>query len=34
VTGLAWASAGWSGCVAVIVFVQVIIAIIVAAAWD
>jgi len=34
VTGLAWTSAGWSGCVAVIVFVQVIIAIIVAAAWD
>src|SRR5262249_37227772 len=34
VTGLAWARAGWSGCVAVIVFVQVIIAVIVAAAWD
>ncbi|HTE77124.1 MAG TPA: MFS transporter [Xanthobacteraceae bacterium] len=34
VTGLAWASAGWSGCVAVIVVVQAIIALIVAAAWD
>jgi len=34
VTGLAWASAGWSGCVAVIVLVQTIIALIVAAAWD
>ena len=34
VTGLAWASAGWSGCVAVIVLVQAIIALIVAAAWD
>jgi YNFM family putative membrane transporter len=34
VTGLAWASAGWSGCVAVIVVVQAIIASIVAAAWD
>jgi predicted MFS family arabinose efflux permease len=33
-TGLAWASAGWSGCVAVIVFAQAIIALIVAAAWD
>jgi predicted MFS family arabinose efflux permease len=34
ITGLAWASAGWSGCVAVIVLVQAIIALIVAAAWD
>jgi MFS transporter, YNFM family, putative membrane transport protein len=33
-TGLAWASAGWSGCVAVIVFVQVVLALIVAVAWD
>jgi YNFM family putative membrane transporter len=34
VAGLAWAGAGWSGCVAVIVVVQAIIALIVAAAWD
>ena len=34
ITGLAWASAGWSGCVAVIVLVQLIIALIVATAWD
>ncbi len=33
-TGLAWASAGWTGCIAVIVLVQAIIALIVAAAWD
>jgi len=33
-TGIAWATAGWSGCVAVIVAMQVIMAIIVAAAWD
>jgi MFS transporter, YNFM family, putative membrane transport protein len=33
-TGLAWASAGWPGCVAVIVAVQVIMALIVALAWD
>jgi predicted MFS family arabinose efflux permease len=33
-TGLAWASAGWPGCVAVIVAVQMIMALIVAAAWD
>ena len=33
-TGLAWASAGWPGCVAVIVTVQVIMALIVALAWD
>ena len=33
-TGLAWASAGWPGCVAVIVAVQVIMAVIVAVAWD
>jgi len=34
ITGLAWASAGWSGCVAVIVVVPLIIALIVATAWD
>jgi MFS transporter, YNFM family, putative membrane transport protein len=33
-TGLAWASAGWPGCVAVIVAVQAIMALIVAVAWD
>ena len=33
-TGLAWTIAGWGGCVAVIVAVQAIIAIIVAAAWE
>jgi len=33
-TGLAWASAGWPGCVAVIVAVQTIMAVIVAVAWD
>jgi MFS transporter, YNFM family, putative membrane transport protein len=33
-TGLAWASAGWPGCVVVIVGVQVIMAVIVAVAWD
>lgn len=33
-TGLAWSTAGWSGCVAVIVAMQVIMAIIVLAAWD
>jgi MFS transporter, YNFM family, putative membrane transport protein len=33
-TGLAWASAGWPGCVAVIVVVQAIMALIVAVAWD
>lgn len=33
-TGLAWASAGWPGCVGVIVTVQVIMAVIVAVAWD
>jgi MFS transporter, YNFM family, putative membrane transport protein len=33
-TGLAWASAGWTGCVAVIVAVQAIMAVIVAVAWD
>ncbi len=32
-TGLAWTFAGWSGCVATIVAMQVIIAIVVAAAW-
>ena len=34
ITGFAWAAAGWPGCVAVIVLVQVIIAAIVAATWD
>jgi predicted MFS family arabinose efflux permease len=34
ITGFAWAAAGWAGCVAVIVLVQVIIAAIVAAIWD
>jgi predicted MFS family arabinose efflux permease len=34
ITGFAWAAAGWAGCVAVIVLVQVIIAAIVAATWD
>jgi len=33
-TGLAWAAAGWDGCVAVIVAVLAIMAAIVAAAWD
>jgi predicted MFS family arabinose efflux permease len=33
-TGLAWASARWPGCVAVIVAVQVVMALIVALAWD
>ena len=33
-TGLAWASAGWPGCVAVIVAVQAIMALIVAVAWN
>jgi len=33
-TGLAWTSAGWTGCVAVIVAMQVVMAIIVLAAWD
>jgi len=33
-TGLAWATAGWGGCVAVIVAMQAVMAIIVAAAWD
>jgi len=34
VTGLAWASAGWPGCVATIVAVLAMMALIVAAAWD
>jgi predicted MFS family arabinose efflux permease len=34
VTGLAWAAAGWIGCVATIVVMQLIIAAIVALAWD
>jgi predicted MFS family arabinose efflux permease len=33
-TGLAWTTAGWAGCVALIVAVQVIMAAIVAVAWD
>ena len=33
-TGLAWNAAGWNGCVALIVAMQVIIGAIVAAAWD
>jgi MFS transporter, YNFM family, putative membrane transport protein len=33
-TGIAWTTAGWSGCVAVIVAMQVIMAVIVLAAWD
>jgi MFS transporter, YNFM family, putative membrane transport protein len=33
-TGLAWASAGWPGCVALIVVVQAFMALIVAVAWD
>ena len=33
-TGLAWAVAGWPGCVATIVVMQLIIAVIVALAWD
>ena len=33
-TGIAWTTAGWSGCVAVIVVMQVIMAIIVVASWD
>ena len=34
VTGFAWATAGWPGCVATIVAVQAIMALIVAVAWD
>src|ERR1700733_13284722 len=33
-TGLAWTTAGWAGCVALIVAVQAIMAVIVAVAWD
>jgi YNFM family putative membrane transporter len=33
-TGLAWNSAGWNGCVALIVAMQIVIAAIVAIAWD
>ena len=33
-TGLAWTTAGWSGCVAVIVAMQLVMAVIVALAWD
>jgi predicted MFS family arabinose efflux permease len=32
--GLVWNAAGWTGCVAAIVAVQVVMAAIVAAAWD
>jgi len=33
-TGIAWATAGWSGCVALIVAMQLVMAAIVALAWD
>jgi MFS transporter, YNFM family, putative membrane transport protein len=33
-TGLAWARAGWAGCVALIVAVQAVMALIVAVTWD
>ncbi len=33
-TGLAWNAAGWNGCVALIVAMQIVMAVIVAAAWD
>jgi YNFM family putative membrane transporter len=33
-TGLAWAAAGWGGCVATIVAMQAIMAVIVAVAWE
>ena len=33
-TGLAWTTAGWGGCVALIVAMQLVMAAIVAAAWD
>ena len=33
-TGLAWTAAGWGGCVALIVAMQIIMAVIVALAWD
>jgi MFS transporter, YNFM family, putative membrane transport protein len=33
-TGIAWATAGWTGCVVVIIAMQVIMAVIVATAWD
>ncbi len=32
--GLVWHAAGWTGCVAAIVAVQAIIAVVVATAWD
>jgi MFS transporter, YNFM family, putative membrane transport protein len=33
-TGLAWNAAGWNGCIALIVAMQIVMAVIVAAAWD
>jgi len=33
-TGIAWNAAGWNGCVALIVAMQIVMAVIVAAAWD
>src|SRR5580704_10996753 len=33
-TGLAWTAAGWTGCVVLIVAMQLVMAVIVAAAWD
>jgi MFS transporter, YNFM family, putative membrane transport protein len=33
-TGIAWNTAGWNGCVALIVAMQIVMAVIVAAAWD
>ncbi len=33
-TGLAWNAAGWNGCIALIVTMQIVMAMIVAAAWD
>jgi MFS transporter, YNFM family, putative membrane transport protein len=33
-TGVAWAAAGWSACVAVIVAMQLVMAVIVAVAWE
>jgi hypothetical protein len=33
-TGLAWTTAGWTGCVALIVAMQLVMAVIVVMAWD
>jgi MFS transporter, YNFM family, putative membrane transport protein len=33
-TGLAWNAAGWNGCITLIVAMQIVMAVIVAAAWD